>query len=139
MTRVSGMWCVASTSMEVLLDILEVRSKQVYDELVRANVKEMTMVMVYSLLMSLNLLFRTNDQNFQQDERYVYSKLLLRKGRETQQPSKKPAFVLTCKQFGMGQLVDTDALMLLTKNCTSRKAAVRELCNQGSLVGTPGG
>ena len=102
--------CCLDTSMEVLLDILEVRSKQVYDELIRAFVEGDDNGDGVLSFDEFESIIHDKRPEFSARRALRMFKIALEKGTGNSTAIERPAFVLTCKQFGMGQLVDTRAL-----------------------------
>jgi hypothetical protein len=129
--------CCLDTSMEVLLDILEVRSKQVYDELIRAFVEGDDNGDGVLSFDEFEAIIHDKRPEFSARRALRMFKIALEKGTGNSTAIERPSFVLTCKQFGMGQLVDTHALddadraQLLASRSNSRAGS--RMQSRGSL------
>ena len=128
--------CCLDTSMEVLLEILEVRSKQVYDELVRAFVDGDDNGDGVLSFDEFEVIIQKKRPEFSARRALRMFKIALEKGTGNSTAIERPAFVLTCKQFGMGQLVDTAALDAADRKdfLASLKGGGSRMQSRGSLI-----
>lgn len=107
------MWhvcCCLDTSLEVLLDILELRSKQVYEELVRAFVEGDDNGDGVLSFDEFESIIQNKRPEFSSRRALRMFKIALEGGGGNSTAIERPAFVRTCKQFGLGKLVAIDEL-----------------------------
>jgi hypothetical protein len=102
--------CCLDTSLEVLLDILELRSKQVYEELVRAFVEGDDNGDGVLSFDEFEAIIQNKRPEFSSRRALRMFKLALESGGGNSTAIERPAFVRTCKQFGLGKLVSLEDL-----------------------------
>ena len=100
--------CCLDTSLEVLLDILELRSKQVYEELVRAFVEGDDNGDGVLSFDEFESIIQNKRPEFSSRRALRMFKLALESGGGNSTAIERPAFVRTCKQFGLGKLVNLE-------------------------------
>ncbi len=98
--------CCLDTSLEVLLDILELRSKQVYEELVRAFVEGDDNGDGVLSFDEFEAIIQNKKPEFSSRRALRMFKIALEGGGGNSTAIERPAFVRTCKQFGLGKLVE---------------------------------
>ena len=111
--ELSSQWsvvCCLDTSLEILLDILEIRSKQVYEELVRAFVEGDDNGDGVLSFDEFEAIIQNKKPEFSSRRALRMFKMALESGGGNSTAIERSSFVRTCKQFGLGKLVMLDDL-----------------------------